>query len=253
MSTWSWSSWTACTRGRCGERRLVSGPAPLPKWRARGTGTRHHGGGATLSSARELEAVGNQLHHDDGKDFYAPADPLWRAQHCPANKRGSLTRLFLSLAPSGAAFYPMVPCGTATNQRAKLTRWPGTLEIRRWTTPWSGADIPTQDLDRAMDLLGPARCRSPPIQERDQAFCHAAPRRQQRGGLSRPHGQISPARRCRSPHLSLLGDRLQEAELLVPGGGRCLASAQHGSGLGSGSSSKIPKENWLALYAPLTT
>ena len=54
---------------------------------------------------RELEAVGNQLHHDDGKDFYAPLDPLWRAQRAgkgdigSSPSSGAIRRLFWSMAP----------------------------------------------------------------------------------------------------------------------------------------------------------
>ena len=57
----------------------------------------------------------------------------------------------------------------------------------------------------------------------------------QRGGLPRPHGQIPPARRRRPLIYLSLGDRLQEAEQLVPRLGGRVLEPLHSIGSGHGS------------------
>ncbi len=113
------------------------------------------------------------------------------------------------------------------------------------------ADIPTRDLDRAMAFYsalldaGHADTGGDPLR-------HAAPRWQQRGGLSRPHGQVPPAG-AHGPLIYLaLGERLQEAEQLVPKiGGRVLEPLHSiGSGHGCRVIIEDTEGNWLALYAP---
>ena len=102
MSTWSWSSWTALhSRADAVSGDFSSGAsgflcrngervAPVRGITVAGNFYRLLG---------ELEAVGNQLHHDDGKGLLCPADPLWRAQHCRQIKGGAL----LGSSPSSGA------------------------------------------------------------------------------------------------------------------------------------------------------
>ena len=179
---------------------------PLPKWRARGTGTRHHGGGQLLSSARGAGSGRQPAAPRRWRDFYAPLIRLLAGSALPANKRGSLTAPPPSKALAGhqGRFLSMAP-PTATSghplRKSHRPRWPGTLENTTMDNTWSGPTF------RRIEGSGTpwtstrpcSGCAGHPHPGRDHALCHAAPRRQ-RGGLSRPHGQIwfSPARRCRS-------------------------------------------------------
>ena len=158
-------------------------------------------------------------------------------------------------APSGAVF-ALAPdvLATPNPQASHRPHWPGNLwRIRRWTTPGLGRHSDTGS-DRAMDFYSaPARCAGHPIQEED-ALCHVALRRQQRGGLSRPHGQYHRA--VPVPIYLSLGDRLQEAEQLGPpgsAGGRRAKPVQHRQRPWPWSS-KIPKgTGWPSMPASRLT
>lgn len=115
------------------------------------------------------------------------------------------------------------------------------------------ADIPTRDLDRAMDFYSALLdVQVTPIQEETMRFamlCHDG---------SNAAACLGPMDKYHQPggagpliYLSL-GDRLQEAELLVPRlGGRVLEPLHSiGSGHGSRVIIEDTEGNWLALYAP---
>ena len=115
------------------------------------------------------------------------------------------------------------------------------------------ADIPTRDLDRAMDFYSALLdVQVTPIQEEEMRFAMLRHDGSNAAACLGPMDKYhQPGGACPLIYLSL-GDRLQEAEQLVPRlGGRVLEPLHSiGSGHGSRVIIEDTEGNWLALYAP---